>query len=80
MKTLLTSLVTASFLSLAAFATNGSFNASDLVAVGFATGLVAWTVSQYTRTMRPLLVARPIPFPSAFSAPAVSGATARLAA
>lgn len=80
MKVLLTSLVTASFLSLAAFATNGSFNASDFVAVSFATGLVAWTMSQYNRSVRTLLVARPIPFPTAFSAPAVGGSATRLAA
>jgi len=63
MKTTLTSLFTAALLGLASRLSGRSFDAADFTAILFATGLVAWTIKQYSREPRVLLAARPLPFP-----------------
>lgn len=63
MKTALISFFAASLLAVA-FALGGRpFDAANLTALLFSTGLVAWTVSQYSRVVRPLAVNRPIRLP-----------------
>jgi len=74
MKTALISLLTATLLGFASFAGGRPFDAADFIAILFATGLSAWTVSQYGREYRPLTLARPIRLPIQ---PAVATATAR---
>ena len=64
MKTALISLFSASLLAVAFALTGRSFDAANLTALLFSTGLVAWTVSQYSRASRPLLVNRPIRLPA----------------
>lgn len=61
MKTALISLLTASLLGLASLASGRHFDAADFTAILFATGLVAWTIDQYSREPRELN--RPIRFP-----------------
>lgn len=56
----LTSVLTATLLGFASTASGRPFDAADFMAILFTTGLVAWTVSQYSREPRPLLAARPI--------------------
>ena len=63
MKTALISLFAASLLAVAFVLGGRPFDAANLTALLFSTGLVAWTVSQYSRAMRPLLVNRPIRLP-----------------
>jgi hypothetical protein len=63
MKTALTSLLTATLLGLASRASGRAFDAADFIAILFATGLVAWTIVQYTRVPRGLSLNRPIRFP-----------------
>jgi len=71
MKTSLISVLTATLLGLASFASGRPFDVADFTAIVFTLGLVAWTVNQYSREPRPLLVARPIrvsaPIPSRVS-------------
>lgn len=64
MKTTLASVLTATLLGFAALASGRHFDAADFTAIVFTTGLVAWTIGQYSRTSRPLLIARPIRFPA----------------
>ena len=61
MKTALTSLLTATLLGLASLASGRHFDAADFTAILFTTGLVAWTIDQYSREPREL--ERPILFP-----------------
>lgn len=78
MKTALISVLTATLLGFASFAGGRPFDAADFLAIVFTTGLVAWTVSQYSRTPRPLLRARPIRLPVPLATRSV--AATRLAA
>ncbi|MDI1320422.1 MAG: hypothetical protein PSW75_09565 [bacterium] len=61
MKTALISLLTATLLGLASLASGRHFDAADFTAILFTTGLVAWTIDQYSREPRELH--RPIRFP-----------------
>ncbi len=63
MKTTLVSLLTATLLGFASFASGRHFDAADFTAILFATGLVAWTIEQYGRQRRILTLNRPIRFP-----------------
>ncbi|HET7535189.1 MAG TPA: hypothetical protein VFJ90_01950 [Candidatus Didemnitutus sp.] len=65
MKTTLLSLLTATLLGFAAIASGRSFDAADFFAIAFATGLVAWTIAQYSREPRSLSYAQPIRLPVA---------------
>ncbi|MBI2813141.1 MAG: hypothetical protein HYX71_02515 [Opitutae bacterium] len=60
MKTALASIVTATLLGFASLASGRHFDAADFTAIMFTTGLLAWTIGQYSRTPRVLTVARPI--------------------
>lgn len=64
MKTALISVLTATLLGFASLASGRPFDAADFTAILFSTGLVAWTVSQYSRGLRPLSIARPIRLPA----------------
>ena len=63
MKTALISLFAASLLAIAFVLGGRPFDAANLTALFFSTGLVAWTASQYGRASRPLVVNRPIRLP-----------------
>ncbi|MSU47402.1 MAG: hypothetical protein EXS42_09875 [Lacunisphaera sp.] len=63
MKISLASVLTATLLSFASLASNRSFDAADFTSILFTTGLVAWTLEQYSRQSRVLTMARPIRFP-----------------
>lgn len=63
MKTALLSVLTATLLGFASQASGRPFDAADFTAIMFATGLVAWTVNQYSRPVRALNLSRPILFP-----------------
>ena len=63
MKTALISFFTAALLGLASRLSGRSFDAADFTAILFATGLVAWTIEQYSREYRVLNAERPLPFP-----------------
>lgn len=80
MKTALISVLTASLLGIASLASGRPFDAADFTAILFTTGLVAWTVTQYSRDWRPLTVNRPARLPAPTLAPALSPRSARLAA
>lgn len=60
MKTTLTSLITATLLGIASFVSGRPFDIADFTVILFATGLVAWTVEQYSRVPRALMRNRPI--------------------
>ncbi len=76
MKTALISILTATLLGFASVASGRPFDAADFTAILFATGLVAWTVEQYSRGLRPLNLARtvrlPVPMRKSISAARVS--------
>ncbi len=63
MKTALISVLTATLLGIASLASGRPFDAADFTAILFTVGLVAWTVNQYSREPRPLLLARPVRLP-----------------
>ena len=63
MKTALSSVLTATLLGIASLASGRPFDAADFTAILFATGLVIWTVAQYSRQPRNLAWERPIRFP-----------------
>ena len=63
MKTALISVLTATLLGFASLASGRPFDAADFTAIVFTTGLVAWTVAQYSREPRPLTRVRPIRLP-----------------
>ena len=79
MKTALISILTATLLGIASFASGRPFDAADFTAVLFAIGLVAWTISQYSCESRVLAPARSSRFPASFRA-SDSKVPARLAA
>lgn len=60
MKITLISLCTATLLGFAFLANGRTFDAADFITIAFATGLVAWTVAQYSTEPRVLDLARPI--------------------
>ena len=70
MKTALISLLTATLLGFASYASGRPFDAADFTAIIFATGLSAWTINQYGREFRPLTLAKPIRLPVASPVPA----------
>ena len=80
MKTILVSLLTASFLGLASLTTGRSFAAADFITILFASGLAAWTIEQYSRQPRALLLNRPIPFPLSLQSRRTPAPAGRLAA
>lgn len=64
MKTILTSILSASLLGLAYRLGGRPFDAIDFTTFLFATGLVAWTIDQYSHPARALALTRPIRFPA----------------
>jgi hypothetical protein len=80
MKTALISVLTATLLGFASLASGRPFDAADFTAILFTTGLVAWTVNQYGRELRPLTVSRPIRLPVAVRSATLAVPSARLAA
>ena len=80
MKISLTSVLTATFLGFASLASNRSFDAADFTAILFTTGLVAWTLEQYSRQPLVLTMARPIRFPGSLVVRHVKVQATRLAA
>ncbi len=80
MKTALISVLTATLLGFASLASGRPFDAADFTAILFTTGLVGWTVNQYSRALRPLPVARPIRLPVPIRGRASVPAVRRLAA
>lgn len=63
MKISLLSVLTATLLGIASIASGRHFDVTDFTAILFTTGLVAWTIEQYTREPRVLNSSRPIRFP-----------------
>ena len=63
MKTALLSLFTATLMGLASYASGHAFGAAEFTAVLFATGLVAWTIKQYSRQPLALVAVQPIHLP-----------------
>ena len=82
MKTALISLSIATLLGLASYVSALSFNAEQLIAVLFVAGLAAWTITLYSRKLKPLnvRVPRPIHFPIKMNNRNLSAQTHRLAA
>lgn len=80
MKTALISVLTATLLGFASLASGRPFDAADFIAIVFTTGLVAWTLSQYSREVKPLRVARPIRLPAPIRSRALAPQAQRLAA
>ncbi len=78
MKTTLLSVLTATLLGFASRASGRPFDAADFTAIMFATGLVAWTIDQYSRPARSLTLARPIRLPVSVRSP--QAPSSRLAA
>ena len=80
MKTTLLSLLTATLLGFASFASGRPFDAADFTAILFTTGLVAWTIEQYSRQSRRLTTERPVRLPIRLALSQSKVATSRLAA
>lgn len=80
MKTALLSVLTATLLGFASLASGRPFDAADFTAIVFTTGLVAWTVVQYSRETRPLTRGRPIRLPAPFGTRRVAVGVHRQAA
>lgn len=80
MKTALISVLTATLLGFASLASGRPFDAADFTAIMFTSGLVAWTIDQYSRAPRALLVARPLRLPLRVSVRRAKVSTARIAA
>ena len=68
MKTTLVSVLTAILLGFASLASGRHFDAADFTAILFTTGLVAWTIGQYSRVPRAMTMARPIQLPARVNA------------
>jgi len=77
---ILISILIATLLGLASVASGRPFDAADFTAILFTLGLVAWTVNQYSREARPLLVARPIRLPAPVTVRHAAAPARRLAA
>jgi len=80
MKTALSSILTATLLGLAFRASGRAFDAADFTAILFTTGLVAWTIAQYSREPRQLTVLRPIHLPVNLGGGSAKRPAGRLAA
>jgi len=80
MNTALISVLTATLLGFASLASGRHFDAADFTAIMFTTGLVAWTIDQYSRSPRALALARPIRFPVRVSVRPAKAPAMRLAA
>ena len=80
MKTALISVLTATLLGFASLASGRHFDAADFTAIMFTTGLVAWTIDQYSRVPRPLSVTRTFRFPTRLAPRAAKAPAMRLAA
>ena len=80
MKTAFISLSTATLLGIASLASGRHFDAAEFTAIMFTTGLVAWTIEQYSREPRVLSVVRPIRFPVNLGGGRAKVAASRLAA
>ena len=80
MKTALISVLTATLLGFASLASGRHFDAADFTAIVFTTGLVAWTLDQYSRAPRALTKARLIRLPLLRAAAPAKATGARLAA
>jgi len=80
MKTSLISVLTATLLGIASYVSGRNFDASDFTAILFTTGLVAWTIDQYSREPRVLNSSRPIRFPLGLGRRHSKMAVSRLAA
>jgi hypothetical protein len=64
MKTALLSVLTATVLGFVSRFGGRAFDAVDFTAILFVTGLVAWTVDQYSRpSFQPLAISRPLRLP-----------------
>lgn len=63
MKNALASVLIATLLGFASLASGRPFDAAEFTAILFTTGLVAWTIEQYSRQPRRLTFARPIRLP-----------------
>jgi hypothetical protein len=63
MKTALVSVLTATLLGVASLASGRQFDAADFTAILFTTGLVAWTLVQYSRPPRVLTRVTPFRLP-----------------
>jgi len=80
MKTALISVLTATLLGFASLAGGRPFDAADFTAILFTTGLVAWTIDQYSRVPRGLTVARTFRLPARVHAGPAKAPAIRLAA
>jgi len=80
MKTALISVLTATLLGIASLASGRPFDAADFIAILFSTGLVAWTVAQYSHAPRPLSLVRPIRLPAALGGRSANTLVSRVAA
>jgi len=80
MKTALASVLTATLLGSASLASGRPFDAADFAAILFTTGLVAWTIEQYSRVPRALAINRPIRLPVNLGAGQATAPAGRLAA
>lgn len=80
MKTALISVLTATLLGFASLASGRHFDAADFTAIMFTTGLVAWTLDQYSRTPRALTKARTFRLTAPMRVGPVKPADVRLAA
>ncbi|MBI2497937.1 MAG: hypothetical protein HYV75_08530 [Opitutae bacterium] len=80
MKTLLLSALTATLLGLASIASGRHFDVADFTAILFTTGLVAWTIDQYSGEPRVLDANRPVRFPVKLAGRPAKVASSRLAA
>jgi hypothetical protein len=76
MKTTLLSFLAAALVGFASHA----FNSADFTAILFTTGLVAWTINQYSRQLPALTSTRPIRFPVAIESTRERQEEVRLAA
>lgn len=80
MNTALISVLTATLLGFASLASGRHFDAADFTAIVFTTGLVAWTIDQYSRAPRVLTRTRIVRLPMPRSAGAEKTPSVRLAA
>jgi hypothetical protein len=80
MKTVLISVLTATLLGFASLASGRPFDAAVLIPVLFCSGLVALTVMEYSRDLRPLARVRPIRLTSPLADGSTPSVVRRLAA
>lgn len=80
MKTALISVLTATLLGFASVVSGRPFDAADFIAILFTTGLVAWTIAQYSRETLPLTRVAPIRLTAPLAVRAAAPVASRLAA